>query len=314
MTGPNILVTGCGGDISQSIAKALRGHPDYGQVYGCDIHDYHAGKFIFDRCFIVERAASAKYLSSLSELVNSLEIDFLIPATEAELRVLRNQGTREIADCKIIMANDLALDVGLDKYETAEFLSAHHITVPKTFLLESNFTPTFPCIVKGRMSSGSKSLFVAKNPDMLLAIRKLADNAVYQEYVGTEEQEFTCALFRSSTGKVRMITFRRRLAGDHSVFGEVVYDKSIESVLRKVADVTQLDGSINVQLRLTSNGPVIFEINPRFSSTVYVRHLLGFQDVVWSLQDAQRLEVSDYQPPVFGSQFFKSHQEFVTRK
>ena len=44
-----------------------------------------------------------------------------------------------------------------------------------------------------------------------------------------------------------------------------------------------LFGSINVQLKITSKGPVIFEVNPRFSGTVYMRHLLGFDDLKWIL-------------------------------
>jgi carbamoyl-phosphate synthase large subunit len=30
---------------------------------------------------------------------------------------------------------------------------------------------------------------------------------------------------------------------------------------------------------------MVFEINPRFSSTVVFRHKLGFTDLVWSLQE-----------------------------
>jgi hypothetical protein len=42
-------------------------------------------------------------------------------------------------------------------------------------------------------------------------------------------------------------------------------------------------GSLNVQFRQTERGCVPFEINPRFSSTVYFRSLFGFKDVRWSL-------------------------------
>jgi carbamoyl-phosphate synthase large subunit len=52
-----------------------------------------------------------------------------------------------------------------------------------------------------------------------------------------------------------------------------------------VAKALQLRGSINIQLRLRDGYPYIFEINPRFSSTVVARHKLGFSDVLWSLQD-----------------------------
>ena len=52
-----------------------------------------------------------------------------------------------------------------------------------------------------------------------------------------------------------------------------------------VAEQLDLIGSMNIQLRLTADGPRIFEINPRFSSTVYMRNLIGFSDVIWSVKD-----------------------------
>ena len=53
----------------------------------------------------------------------------------------------------------------------------------------------------------------------------------------------------------------------------------------QIANEWNLKGSINIQLRLIDNKPIIFEINPRFSSTVYMRHKLGFKDLIWSLAD-----------------------------
>src|SRR3546814_16519316 len=61
--------------------------------------------------------------------------------------------------------------------------------------------------------------------------------------------------------------------------------RSIESLCATVARALDLSGSINIQLRLGSRGPMIFEINPRFSSTVVFRHRLGFSDLLWSLQE-----------------------------
>ena len=63
------------------------------------------------------------------------------------------------------------------------------------------------------------------------------------------------------------------------------YGLNVESLLNEIADGLDLHGSINVQLRITEKGPMIFEINPRFSSTAYMRHKLGFTDVHWSIKE-----------------------------
>jgi carbamoyl-phosphate synthase large subunit len=48
---------------------------------------------------------------------------------------------------------------------------------------------------------------------------------------------------------------------------------------------------MNIQLRLTDQGPRVFEINPRFSSTVLMRHRIGFSDLLWALSEAEGLAV-----------------------
>ena len=50
------------------------------------------------------------------------------------------------------------------------------------------------------------------------------------------------------------------------------------------ADYIDLNGSINIQLRKSMNRIAIFEINPRFSSTVFMRSLVDFNDLLWSLE------------------------------
>ena len=54
-----------------------------------------------------------------------------------------------------------------------------------------------------------------------------------------------------------------------------------------IAEGLDLRGSMNIQLRLTDKGPRVFEINPRFSSTVLMRHRIGFSDVLWALEEAE---------------------------
>jgi hypothetical protein len=39
------------------------------------------------------------------------------------------------------------------------------------------------------------------------------------------------------------------------------------------------------QLINTSKGACVFEINPRISSTVGMRNLIGFQDVIWLINE-----------------------------
>ena len=72
-----------------------------------------------------------------------------------------------------------------------------------------------------------------------------------------------------------------------------------------------LTGSINVQLRIQENIPKIFEINPRFSSTVLFRHLFGFEDLIWSIEDSMGYILSDNRSNVIGKKFYKGFEEYT---
>ena len=64
-------------------------------------------------------------------------------------------------------------------------------------------------------------------------------------------------------------------------------NEAINSMCKTIAEGLDLHGSMNIQLRITVNGPRVFEINPRFSSTTLMRHIVGFTDVLWVLDELE---------------------------
>ena len=125
--------------------------------------------------------------------------------------------------------------------------------------------------------------------------------------------EFTCGLYRSASGTVRAIILKRELIGGFSGYGEVIENPQIEALLIELAEKLELRGSINVQLRISNGKPVVFEINPRFSSTVLFRHMLGFQDLVWAVEERLGLSLSPYQGVQSGCKFYKGFQEYISK-
>jgi carbamoyl-phosphate synthase large subunit len=100
--------------------------------------------------------------------------------------------------------------------------------------------------------------------------------------------------------------------GGFSGFGVVIENMKINKLLFEIAQNLNLRGSINVQLRLTDSGPIVFEINPRFSSTVRFRHMMGFEDVIWSIKDILNIPLPEYKKPEQGTKFYKGFSEYVT--
>jgi carbamoyl-phosphate synthase large subunit len=304
-----ILVTGSGGDIGYSIGKLLLKERLASHVIGSDVRAIHAGISLFHHCITLPSAHEPRYVEVLATATDQLGIDIVIPTSEPELRRLLSEGLpTKIGNASVLTANSRAVAVGLDKYKTNAVLGAAGIPVPWTVPVSEGDPPDLPCILKPRRGSGSISVVLVESLNDARFFAKGREDHVWQQFLPGEE--FTCGLFRSSTGEVRTLSLRRKLRGDVTGEAEVVADLSIEVLLRRVASALDLVGSINVQLRLTEDGPFVFEINPRFSSTVLFRHLLGFKDVLWCLEDLSGV-VSQYIPPQRGTRIFRVFDEVV---
>lgn len=305
----NILVTGCGGDIGQSIGKILNKEA-YITAHGCDISDKNAGQFIFKHFFKSVRYDDKDYLPLLTRYVSKNNIDIIIPMAEPELRFFSKNNITEIGGKPLLMASQKAMEIGFDKYKTAQFLKENKLPFPKTQLINEKLTINYPFIIKSKTGSGSAAVYLVENEEELHFYRKKHPDFIVQEYLPSQEGEFTCGVFRDNN-TIRTIILKRELTGGYSGYGEVIENKEIESLLLKITKKIALQGSINVQLRLTEKGPVTFEINPRFSSTVLFRHLFGFKDLLWSLEAIQKLPISPYTKVIAGQKFYKGFQEYI---
>ena len=282
----NILVTGIAGDIGNGIGRILRYSGFVRKVYGCDIHDQHAGHLVFDACDILPRADAAGYLDELVRTAKCHQVDAIVPTSEPEMRFLLKNGiTEQIEGIPLIMANVEALRVGFDKLATADFLRKNELPFPWTTTVIANQPNELPCIMKSRFGAGGQDIRVVDNIRSISALREIFPEHIWQELIGKTNDEYTCGVFRSSVGYIRTIVFRRRLSAGITSYGVVVDNPEIDRLCTVIANAVRLIGSINVQLRLTSRGPIVFEINPRFSSTVVFRHKLGFEDVIWSIRE-----------------------------
>jgi carbamoyl-phosphate synthase large subunit len=310
----NILVTGCGGDIGQSIGKILSNSIYTKNLFGIDISDTNAAQFIFPNFSVGLGITHPDYLNKLELFIQENDIDIIIPIAEPELRFFASLNILDsIGKAKMITASALALEIGFDKFKTAEYLKKENLPFPKTFLANEISTINFfPVILKSKTGSGSKDIYkINTMEEFTFYTRNHIEDYVVQEFITDKNGEYTCGLYRSSQGIIRSLIFKRELHGGYSGYGEVVENKEITDLLQILAVKLDLVGSINVQLRITENLPKVFEINPRFSSTVLYRHLFGFEDLIWSIEDRLGYELSDNRQNAVGRKFYKGFEEYT---
>jgi carbamoyl-phosphate synthase large subunit len=293
----NVLITAIGGDIAQGIAAILRqSFPDW-HLTGIDVHSRHAGSLFVDQFHEAPRASEASYEYALKAIVNRGGIDLVIPTSEAELLILTSKGHRKVGGADLLMANRLAIEVGADKLKTAQFLESIGVPAPWTVLAE-DFEPQqhLPCVFKPRRGAGSKAVFRCETVEEVEFYRHWHAGAIVQKLLLPADQEVTCGVFRTGGGRSAVVQLLRTLTGGFTGWARVIDDPEVLSQCVRLAEALDLRGSINVQLRITAAGPRIFEINPRFSSTVLMRHLMGFCDLVWSIQDLTGEDVQLFLP------------------
>lgn len=282
----NILITGIGGDIAQSVAKIIRLQYPQHKLVGTDIHSQHAGQLYVDKFIELPMANDINYPGSFGALLESELIDIAIPLTESELAVI-NPVMNKYKKTDWITTGRHVLKVGLDKLETAEALKAMGLSVPWTIASNSESPKEYPCILKSRLGSGSRSIFIVENEADAIYLSKRNPESIYQELLKPDNKEVTCAVYRNAEGEVSTLQMLRKLVGGFTGWAIVINDNKICQMCEKIANGLDLQGSMNVQLRITVDGPRVFEINPRFSSTALMRHELGFTDVVWALEEAE---------------------------
>lgn len=294
-----LLITGIGGDIAQVIARIVREtHPDW-RLLGMDLHERHAGRTAVDDVFVAPPVSAPHYATWLESTLDAHQVDLCLPTSEAELGYLVSSALVERQPSRFVMPSRAAVEVGGDKYLTARHLAAHGIAGPWTVAVEATTpTPELPCIFKARRSAGSKAVFVCRTPEDVAYYRSRYADAIFQELLLPDDREVTVAVYRSRQGHVAVLQLLRKLAGGLTAWAEVIDDPEITGQCTQLATSLDLRGAINVQLRQTEAGPRIFEINARFSSTVLMRHRMGFCDAVWALEEAQGRDVTFSAPPV----------------
>lgn len=278
-----VLLTAIGGDVAQGVARIIRlARPNW-RLLGTDIHAEHAGHLFVNDFFIMPPVSSPEYLPKLEEIIAVNRVNLVIPMFEPELIVLAD-ACLSLPDVDWIGPGQHVIRCGADKLATARTLEAIGLSPPWTVDASSEMPLEYPCIYKPRFGAGGHGVIQINSPDKASEMIGRG-HGVFQELLLPDCNEITCAVYRTRKGQAIVLQMRRRLVDSATGWAKVIYEKSVESLCLAIAEGLSLQGSMNVQLRITSTGPKVFEINPRYSSTTWMRHLIGFTDVVWALDE-----------------------------
>lgn len=310
------MVTAIGGDIGSSVVHCLSQEFFKECIVGCDITPDASGYDEVGSFFGVPPYRSEKkYIEVMLQKCHEQGITHILPVTEGEIRVFdRHRDSFYTAGIKVMIHPSKLLDTAFSKYDTARAVREMGLYSPETWKpCEVPKRINYPVIVKSDHGCGSKHVRIAYSlQEYENAVMQIED-AVIQKYIGSSQEEYTVEVFSSGTD-IRSIAFRRTLLSGMSGRVELIEDQRIHQIAATVADAFQLRGSLNIQMRYQNDKYFILGINPRLSSTVIFRYMLGFKDVIWwiGLLDGKKEMIpyeAEKQPIVgfrtFGSKIFR---------
>ncbi len=286
----NILVTALGGDIGGNVVNILSAQ-EYIKfnIIGTDVNKK---VFNFDKVnkfYQVPKTDNANYKIQILQIIDENSIDIVLPISEREIIWFNNNiSVFDSLKIKVIINNKNIIDKFLNKLETSKKLNEIFVKTPRTFLFSAfNNQLEFPVIFKGKSSITTKDIYIIKSQNQLNYLKASVDNHddyIIQEYVGSIDEEYTTTVYQYNNN-IEVISFKRKLSGGMTSFATITNEVTLNEYAKKIAKSLNLQGSINIQSRKVGREFYIFEINPRFSSTIYIRNHFGFQDLLWWIDD-----------------------------
>ena len=166
----NILVTGAGSTMGQSVLKALL-MSKYGQtvnVFITNSEPMGAGYFLSERIkgrFLVPIAKDSAYLDAIVDICKQNKIHGIFSGTEHEIYALSNGAERikNETGAIVFLSRPEVIDIGTDKYKTYQFFHEHNLPFPKTVLFDDYKELVnecgYPIFMKPRTASASRHIY-----------------------------------------------------------------------------------------------------------------------------------------------------------
>ena len=284
-----ILVTGAGSYSAINTIKSLKLIGRY-RIIATDIYPQSVGSFRSDSAYVIpQESDSGMYILKLLEICEKEDVSLLIPSIDAEIPyIFKSREKFEKLGVKLLIGNQLLVRIGCDKYALYEYLKSNRLPYLKSFNLDEKKialdTLTFPIVLKPKSSWGQKGYHLINSKKELnyfiSTVTNKSSEYMIQEYVNDDEGEFTNSVAVATDGQILgCICIKRKLVRGASV--EMIIDDfpEVKKQMIEIAKKINSPGPVNIQCRLRRGKAMVFEINPRFSTTNIVRAECGFNEV-----------------------------------
>ncbi|MEZ6128502.1 MAG: ATP-grasp domain-containing protein [Planctomycetaceae bacterium] len=296
-----ILLWGiAGASLGMELGKCLH-LGGYRNIVGCDISPVAYGHFseIFQSTHLLDQRSVAE---SLEGILRKAAPKFVLAGGDQVARIIANYKEQFSAyGCQICANTEEVVALASDKYQVMMALRHAGFKIPETQLVhDATGVDGFPlpAVLKPRFDSGgSRGVVVVSTPSDLKAkceeIAKSGVPYIVQQYISDQNGEYTIGVLSQTDGRVagsillhrtfhNMLSVHERtdhfLISSGSSQGIFERNESLQKQAEAMAQCIGSKGPLNIQARVYAGDLMIFEINPRFSASTFLRTLSGVNE------------------------------------
>lgn len=283
-----VLVSGASGINGYGILKALRNSGRDHHLVGTSTHANSPANHFSDVFVQAVPTADPSYFDWLTATVREHQIEIVVPGIEADMYSWAGNAEVIVDAGATPMLNNLELlTICKDKWKFAERLREQRDPALIDSSLESNFDLLvdqlgLPFIIKPRRGYGSRGVVAITDADSFLPFEdQIGGSLMAQEYVGSDDEEFTVAVFGDGAGGFdTSLTMRRTLSRDgYTEAAEVISDDArFTDAAARISRYLLPLGPTNFQFRISGDSVKLLEVNPRISSSTSIRAAFGYNE------------------------------------
>lgn len=292
----NILISSAGrrGALVDLCRRTLGEMNIAGKVLAADITRSSAAYQLADAGFYAGRFDDPAYIPDLLKVCKKQCVRLVIPTHDRELMLYaRAYEQFEDIGCRVVIPSPRVVTLGSDKLATHDWLSAHHLPVPRQAtpeeILANPSDWQMPLLIKPRFGSSSIGVHIVKDLDKL---RLLTSEQPYLVQSIAKGYEYTVDLFVDESGSCRCAVPRRRIETRAGEISKGVTERNevvIDLAKRVCGALPGARGVMNIQIfhESKTNECEIIELNTRFGGGYPLTHESGANYIRWLVEEAR---------------------------
>ncbi len=288
----NVMVTGAGSGVGQSIIKALKISRLNLNIISADINELNAALYRTKKSIIIPKIEDKNSLKKIIKILKINNIHILFIGSEIEIKFFAKYKDIILKKSKTLVSvtNLNVVKIADDKFKTIQFLKENKLDYPLSFLINKNSKIDKmykrlkkPFILKSRFGTSGRSVIKINSKKQFFNLVSLTKKPMIQEFLGKKnkyfDEEYTCSIFTSKEGDmIGPFTSQRILKNGTSWVLKTYNNSKLKKKVIEIAKKINNRGTINIQFKKNKNKFIPFEINSRFSGTTSIRAAFGFNE------------------------------------